>query len=83
MLSTCSTDWLSASVAVVPGSTITVVFGIGDFGDAILDSAQASDISRLLWTGHLSHLDTGPKASSPTSLDLHPSTNSPASSPDL
>jgi hypothetical protein len=31
----------------------------------------------------LSHLDSGPKASSPTSLDLHPSTNSPASSPDL
>lgn len=37
------TDWLSASVAVVPGSTITVVFGIGDFGDDILDSAVLID----------------------------------------
>lgn len=37
------TDWLSASVAVVPGSTITLVFGIGDFGDDILDSAVLID----------------------------------------
>jgi hypothetical protein len=37
------TDWLSGSADVVPGSTITLVFGIGDFGDDILDSAVLID----------------------------------------
>ncbi len=37
------TDWLSASADVVPGSTVTLTFGIGDFGDSIYDSAVLLD----------------------------------------
>ena len=37
------TDWISTSGEVTPGSTVTIVFGIADFGDDILDSAVLVD----------------------------------------
>ena len=41
------TDWLSASGAVTPGSTITIEFGIADLGDDILDSTVLVDNVRF------------------------------------
>lgn len=37
------TDWFSASGSVMPGTSVTIVFGIADFGDDILDSAVLVD----------------------------------------